>query len=104
MVMNNDDAGRKGIEDNEEVRVHNDYGANTIRVKLSPTVQPGQLIIYNGWDLFQFRDWKGPNEFEPGMVKWLHLAGGYGHLRYYFGNWTPVPSDRATRVEVSKAQ
>jgi DMSO reductase family type II enzyme molybdopterin subunit len=104
MVMNSTDAGRKGIEDNEEVRVHNDYGANTIPVKLSPTVQPGQLIIYNGWDLYQFKDWKGPNEFEPGMVKWLHLAGGYGHLRYYFGNWTPVPSDRATRVEVSKVR
>ncbi|MFQ5472413.1 MAG: molybdopterin-dependent oxidoreductase, partial [Dehalococcoidia bacterium] len=102
MVMNTTDAAKKGIEDNEEVRVHNDYGANTIPVKLSPTVQPGQLIIYNGWDLYQFRNWKGPNEFEPGMVKWLHLAGGYGHLRYYFGNWTPVPSDRATRVDVSK--
>jgi DMSO reductase family type II enzyme molybdopterin subunit len=102
MVMSSEDAARKGINDNEEVRLHNDYGATSVPVKLSPSVRPGQVIIYNGWDLFQFKDWKGPNELEPGMVKWLHLAGGYGHLRYYFGNWTPVHSDRATRVEVSK--
>jgi nitrate reductase alpha subunit len=102
MYMNNGDAAMKGIQDNEKVRVYNDHGATIVPVKLSPSVQPGQVIIYNGWDPYQFKNWEGCNEFEPGMVKWLHLAGGYGHLRYFYGNWLPVPSDRAVRVEVAK--
>jgi len=40
---------------------------------------------------------------EPGMVKWLHLAGGYGHLQYRGVHWQPIPIDRAVHVDVSKA-
>jgi len=40
---------------------------------------------------------------ETGMVKWLHLAGGYGHLRYRPLLWQPVPIDRGVRVDVQKA-
>jgi hypothetical protein len=36
------------------------------------------------------------------MIKWLHLAGGQGHLRYWPIQWQPVPIDRAVRVEVEK--
>ena len=102
MVMNPEDAGSRAIRDNEEVRVYNDHGSTMVPVKLSPSVRPGQVIIYNGWDPYQFKGWRGCNEYEPGMVKWLHLAGGYGHLRYFYGNWLPVHSDRAVRVEVEK--
>jgi len=41
-------------------------------------------------------------DLEPGMVKWLHLAGGYGHLRYWPIQWQPTPVDRAVRVDVEK--
>jgi nitrate reductase alpha subunit len=102
LVMSPDDAARRGIQDDEEVRLHNDMGAIKVRVKLSPSVRPGQVICYNGWDHYQFRDWNGPSNVETGMVKWLHLAGGYGHLRYWPFMWAPAPVDRATRVEVSK--
>jgi hypothetical protein len=36
------------------------------------------------------------------MVKWLHLASGYGHLQYRVGCWQIITVDRGTRVEVSK--
>jgi hypothetical protein len=36
------------------------------------------------------------------MVKWLHLAGGYGHLRFRPMCWQPVPIDRGVRVDVTK--
>jgi hypothetical protein len=39
-----------------------------------------------------FRGWRGPMDLEPGLVKWLHLAGGYGHLRYWFLEWQPTPA------------
>jgi hypothetical protein len=36
------------------------------------------------------------------MIKWLHMAGGYGHLRYWPIQWQPAPSDRAIHVDVKK--
>jgi hypothetical protein len=72
-------------------------------VKVSPTVRPGQLILYNGWEPFMHKGWKGGSEVEPGMIKWLHLVSRYGHLRYMPFNWQPVPSDRAVYVEATLA-
>jgi DMSO reductase family type II enzyme molybdopterin subunit len=102
MVMNNDDALARGIQDEEEVRVFNDMGSFLVPVKLSPSVMPGQVIVYNGWEPLQFREWKGSMDVEPGMIKWLHLAGGYGHFRYWGLQWQPAPIDRAVHVDVAK--
>jgi DMSO reductase family type II enzyme molybdopterin subunit len=102
MFMNPDDAGARGIVDGEEVRLFNDLNSMYIPVRLSPTVRPGQLVLYNGWEPFMFRGWIDQAALEPGMIKWLHLAGGQGHLRYWPVQWQPVPIDRAVRVEVEK--
>jgi DMSO reductase family type II enzyme molybdopterin subunit len=102
MVMSPKDAQARDIADEEEVREYNDCGSFLVPVKLSPSVRPGQVIVYNGWDPYQFRGWTGPMDVEPGMVKWLHMAGGYGHLRYWPIQWQPTPVDRAVRVEVEK--
>jgi DMSO reductase family type II enzyme molybdopterin subunit len=102
LVMNNDDAARLGIEDEEEVEVQNDMGTFIAPVKLSPGVRPGQVVSYNGWEPYQYRTWKGASDVETGMVKWLHFVGGYGHLRYWPMQWQPVPFDRGIRVNVSK--
>ncbi len=102
LVMNDDDAARLDIRDEEEVEVQNDLGAFIVPVKLSATVQPGQVISYNGWEPYMYRTWKGASDLEPGMVKWLHFAGGYGHLRYWPFQWQPVPFDRGVRVNVAK--
>ena len=102
VLMNPNDAAAGGIADDEEVRVYNDAGSCLVPVKLSPSVRPGQLIIYNGWEPYLFRDWQDAANVEPGMVKWLHLAAGYGHLRYRPGCWQIITVDRATRVDVAK--
>jgi anaerobic selenocysteine-containing dehydrogenase len=101
MVMNSDDAAEKGIVDDQSVRVFNDMGSFEVPVKVGNWVRPGQVIVYNGWDPYQFDGWKGPMDVEPGMVKWLHLAGGYGHLKYWPIQWQPVQVDRSIRVEVT---
>ncbi len=103
LVMSPDDAAVRGVADGEDVRVFNDLGAFVVPVKVAPSVRPGQVIIYNGWDPSQFPGWKGPMDIEAGMVKWLHFAGGYGHLRYWISQWQPAPIDRAARVEVEPA-
>jgi anaerobic selenocysteine-containing dehydrogenase len=102
LVMSPVDAAARGVEDDEEVRVYNDVSDFLVPVKLSPSVMPGQVICYNGWDPYQFREWRGPMDVEPGMVKWLHLAGGEGHLRFWPLQWQPTPMDRAVRVDVEK--
>ncbi len=98
--INDKDAVKKGIENGQQIRVHNDVGYLLIHAKVSPSVRPGQVIIYNGWEPYQHEDWYSEADIEPGMVKWLGFAGGYGHLRYRGWKWQPVPSDRAVRVDI----
>ena len=98
------DAAARDVTDGSSVRVFNDMGEFRIMAKLSPTVQPGQVVMYNGWDPAQFSGWRGPMDVEPGMVKPLHLVGGYGHVKYRPGMWQPVPVDRATRVDFEPAR
>ena len=76
MVMNSDDAAALGVSDNEEVQVSNDMGSFCVPVKVSQSVRPGQVISYNGWEPYQYKGWKDAANVEPGMVKWLPLAGG----------------------------
>ncbi|HEX6032674.1 MAG TPA: molybdopterin dinucleotide binding domain-containing protein, partial [Tepidiformaceae bacterium] len=101
-VLGKADASARGICDGDLVEVRNDRGSYRVRARTSPRVRPGQLIVYNGWEPHMFPGWKGANEVEPGMVKWLHLVSRYGHLRYLPFGWQPVPADRAVYVEVCK--
>jgi DMSO reductase family type II enzyme molybdopterin subunit len=101
-VINTDDARAHGINDGDEVRVWNDMGEFFVPAKVAPNVMPGQVIVYNGWEPYMFRNWRGPMDIEPGLVKWLHLAGGYGHLRYWALQWQPTPVDRAVRINIEK--
>jgi nitrate reductase alpha subunit len=103
MYMNPEDMAARGLEDDEEARVYNDMGEIRIRIRRSPANRPGQVLIYNGYEPFQFPGWKGVENIEPGMVKWLHLAGGYGHLQYRGLHWQPIPIDRAVHIEVERA-
>ena len=103
MFMNNKDAAAKGLENGVEVRVFNEAGSMLISVKISPSVRPGQVIIYNGFEPYMHRGWNSQADIEPGIVKWLGMAGGYGHLQYRPLAWQPIPADRAVNVDVEKA-
>jgi len=104
MFINPHDAAARDIRDGDEVRAYNDMGDFHIHARLSDAVRPGQMIVYNGFEPLQFKGWKDPSNAEPGMVKWLHLAGGYGHLRYRSMCWQPVPIDRLVRFELERAR
>ncbi len=109
MFMNPEDAKKRGIKDGELVKVHNDFDTFFIHVKTTPSAKPGkgaapgQVIVYHAWEPFMHRDWKSYDAAIPGMIKWLDLAAGYGHLNYYRWNWCIQPIDRAVAVEVEKA-
>ena len=102
VILNTLDAATISIEDGEFVRVSNDHGDFSAMVRITPRIRPGQIVVYNGFEPHMFSQWKGSNEVEPGMVKWLHLVGKYGHLRYIPFGWQPVPADRAVYVNLTK--
>jgi hypothetical protein len=77
-------------------------GEMLIQAKLSPAVRPGQLIVYNGFEPYMHENWYGQADLEPGHVKHLGFAGGYGHLKYRVFSWQPIPADRAVRVDLEK--
>lgn len=100
VVLNIDDATKRDVADGDMVRVWNDHGSYEAMARCVGRVRPGQLIMYNGFEPHMFPGWKGANEVEPGMVKWLHLVSRYGHLRYLPFGWQPIPSDRAVFVDI----
>ncbi|MHB8435831.1 MAG: molybdopterin dinucleotide binding domain-containing protein, partial [Acidimicrobiales bacterium] len=102
VVLSPTDAIGRRILDGDEVRVFNDHGSFQAMARLAGRVRPGQVIVYNGFEPHMFANWRGANEVEPGLVKWLHLVGRYGHLRYLPFGWQPVPSDRAVLVDVER--
>ncbi|MCH7578626.1 MAG: molybdopterin-dependent oxidoreductase [Chloroflexi bacterium] len=102
LMMSPDDASSRGIADGEHVRAYNDVDEFFVKVKLGPAVRPGEVIIYHAWEPYQYKNWKPYDSAIPGMIKWLHLAGGYGHLKYWRNNWQPQQADRAIAIEVEK--
>jgi len=98
VLMNDGDAHDKGVDDDGLLRIWNDAGEFVAAVRTSPAQRPGALTVYNGFEGFMFPGGAGPNECEPGMVKWLHLAGGYEHLKYSPTEWQPTPFDRCLNV------
>ena len=101
VLVNTDDAARLGIADEAEVRIWNDHGESRVASPVSPAQRPGALTVYNGFEGFHFPGGAGPNEVEPGVVKWLGLAGGYGHLCYAPTEWQPIPADRCVNVSIA---
>jgi nitrate reductase alpha subunit len=99
VLVNEDDARRKHIRDDGLVRVWNDCGEFVVSARTSPAQRPGALTVYNGFEGFMFPGGRGHNEVEPGLVKWLHLVAGYGHLTYTPTEWQPTPSDRCVNVD-----
>jgi len=96
------DAALRGIAEGERIRVFNDEGACELIAKLSPSVQPGTVIIHHAWENFQFANWKSNQEPVPSVWKSLHMAE-YGQLHYRFLYGGPHHAPRGTAVDFERA-
>jgi len=100
--INDADATELGIENGERIKLTNNDGESIVAAKISPSVRPGQVILYNGFEPYMHQNWYSQADLEAGQVKHLGFAGGYGHLKYRLFSWQPVPADRAVRVDITK--
>jgi nitrate reductase alpha subunit len=97
------DAAARDISDHDLVRLHNDIGAFLVRAKVSPTVRPGQVIVYHAWENYQFQDGIGHRNVIPTPLNPVETAGGYFHIQHTPAILQPGHNDRDTRVEIVKA-
>jgi anaerobic selenocysteine-containing dehydrogenase len=104
VFINDKDAADLKITNGEQVRLVSDVGDCLVEAKLSPSVRPGQVILYNGFEPYMHENWYSQADLEPGHVKHLGLVGNYGHLKYRAFSWQPIPADRAVRVDVEKVK
>jgi len=96
-----DDARSRGINDHDNIRVHNDVGSFQLRAKVSPAVQPGTIIVYHAWEGYQFKDWATQNDVTASPIKPTNLVGDYGQLHYRMASYTMnhVPKEVAVDIE-----
>ncbi len=102
LFINDRDAAEFKITNGEKIKMVNDVGEVLIAAKITPACRPGQVILYNGFEPYMHEKWYSQADIEPGHVKWLGFAGGYGHLEYRPFSWQPIPADRAVRVDLQK--
>jgi DMSO reductase family type II enzyme molybdopterin subunit len=104
LVIGTENAAARGIGDGDRARVWNDVGAFEAQVRVSATVRPGQVIVYHGWEPFQFKDHKSHQTLTPSPLNPIQATGGYYHLRPMVIAGEPGHCDRGTRVEVERIQ
>ena len=104
MLINDRDAAARGIRDDAPVESGTTSASSSCPRAPVPRSGRARSPIYNGFEGFMFPGGRGHNEVEPGLVKWLHLVGNYGHLSYTPMEWQPVPFDRCIPVDVAPIQ
>ena len=100
MVVNPADLAARGLQDGDLARARNDIGSFEIRVKVSTSVRPGQVIVYHAWEPYQFKGNRSYQGILPAPLNPIQLAGGYFHLQPYMLTGEPGHNDRGTRIEV----
>jgi DMSO reductase family type II enzyme molybdopterin subunit len=98
--MSDRDADARAIGDGDRVRVRNDHGAFRIQAKPTAALPPGMALVYHAWEPYQFPGRRGNMEVVSSPYKPLHLAGGYGQLRYRIFFAGPVHIPRSIPVEI----
>ncbi len=102
VLLNDGDAGKRAIGDNDDVRVWNDLGSFQAKAVLTAAIRPGQAHIYHAWESHQFPGGKNHQCLAPSPLKVTQLVGDYGHLRWSYGYYEPNQVDRDTRVDVTR--
>ncbi len=96
------DARARGIRDGDRVRMFNDVGSSELVAKVAASVRPGQVIVYHGWEPYQFAKGQSHQCVIPSPMNPIDLAGDYFQLDPRMLMGQPGCSDRGTRVELER--
>ncbi|NUQ37290.1 MAG: nitrate reductase subunit alpha [Caldilineales bacterium] len=97
--INDKDAEKIGLNDNDWVEVYNDNGVVVTRANVSARVQSGMCLYYHAVERTiyipksQVRGGKrggGHNSLTRTRINPLQLAGGYAQFTYAFNYWGPI--------------
>jgi len=97
--INDKDAERVGIQDNDWVEVYNDNGVVVTRAAVSSRVQPGTCLYYHAVERTIYipksqvrgrRRAGGHNSLTRTRINPVELAGGYAQFTYGFNYWGPI--------------
>jgi len=94
------DASKRGIKDGDMVRAYNDVGSFKVRVKVSPSIRPGQTLMYHAWESYQFHGKGDMNSVSPSPLNPVELAGGHPHLTPGLLQGQSSVFDRDTRINI----
>jgi nitrate reductase alpha subunit len=98
------DARERGITDHDSIRVYNDVGEFVLRAKVSPAVQPGEVICYHAWEGYQFPGGANQNYVAASPLKPTNMVGDYGHLQYRGAYLSMNNVCKEVAVEVEKVR
>jgi nitrate reductase alpha subunit len=109
--VNDQDAQRIGIQDNDWVEVHNDHGVVCTRAVVTARIPRGVCILYHSPErtisvpkspLRAGRRAGGHNSLTRIRLKPVLMMGGYGQFTYHFNYWGPTGVNRDTSVRIRK--
>ena len=102
VYMHPDDARRRGLRDNDWVRIHNDVGECVCRLQILPGEKPGRVTMYHGWEKFLGFQQGGWQSLTYIKIKPTQLIGKYGHINFRLNYWGPTGNNRDIKVEVER--
>ncbi len=97
--INDKDAERIGLADNDWVEVYNDNGVVVTRAAVSARVQPGTCLYYHAVERTIYipksqvrggRRAGGHNSLTRTRINPVEMAGGYAQFTYGFNYWGPI--------------
>jgi DMSO reductase family type II enzyme molybdopterin subunit len=100
VLMNKQEALAKGVQDHAWIEMFNDIDTIKMRVKHSTMIRPGVLFYFHAWEPTQFPDHKSYKFLTTGMMKPLHAAGGYGHIKQQSNHFMTGNAVQDTRVDI----
>ncbi len=109
--VNDKDALKIGIQDNDWVEVHNDHGVVCTRAVVTARVPSGVCILYHSPErtisvpkspLRGGRRAGGHNSLTRIRLKPVLMMGGYGQFTFHFNYWGPTGVNRDTSVRIRK--
>ena len=111
--MNDKDADRIGLEDNDWIEMFNDHGVVCTRVIVSARIPSGICLLYHAPERTLGvpkspergnRRAGGHNSLTRVRLKPLFMIGGYAQFTYAFNYWGPQGVNRDTFVVIRKLE